>query len=134
MSANMNETVSVGYEVWADALRSGRVLGVTCPNCGATYGTPISVCHDCGGRDLEPVDLPAEGTLYSVTRIEVAPTGFEGPYHIGIVQLGDARITARIETGGEDIVPQIEDPVVLSGVIETDENGLPAPVFAVETG
>lgn len=133
MSANTNETVAVGYEAWADALRAGRVLGVSCPDCGATYGTPISVCDDCSGRDLEPVDLPTEGTLYSVTQINVPPTGFEGSYHVGIVQLGAARITARVEEGSTDDPPEIEDPVVLSGVIETDKNGLPAPVFTVET-
>lgn len=134
MSANMNEAVSVGYEAWADALRSGSVLGVSCPDCGTTYGTPIAVCHDCGGRELEPVELPTEGTLYSVTRINVPPVGFEGPYHVGVVQLGDARITARIEQDTENAAPVIEDSVVFSGVIEVDESGLPAPVFTVETG
>ncbi len=133
MSANTNESASVGYEAWTDALRSGSVLGVSCADCGATYGTPVAVCHDCGSRDLEPVDLPTEGTLHSVTRINVAPVGFEGPYYVGIVQLGDARITARIERDGADTAPEIETPVVLSGVIEEDENGLPAPVFTVET-
>ncbi|RRJ27687.1 hypothetical protein EIK79_17450 [Halocatena pleomorpha] len=123
--------MSVGYEAWADALRSERVLGVSCSDCGATYGTPISVCHDCGSQDLELVDLPTDGTLYSVTRVAVPPTGFEGPYHVGIVQLGAARVTARIETAAEDN-PEIGDPVVLSGVMEADD-GHPAPVFEVET-
>ncbi|UPM43698.1 Zn-ribbon domain-containing OB-fold protein [Halocatena salina] len=132
MSANMDETVSVGYEAWADALRSDRILGVSCSDCGATYGTPISVCHDCGSRNLESVDLPTEGTLYSVTRVEVPPTGFEGPYHVGIVQVGAARVTARIETDADDAPPEIDDSVVFSGVMETDD-GLPAPVFTTET-
>lgn len=125
----MSEKPGVSYGGWADALRSGTLLGVRCEECGALYATPVSVCHDCGGRTLESADLSNEGTLHSVTRIDVPPVGFEGPYYIGIVQLDTARITARIEA---DHTPEIEDRVVFSGVIEEDPNGLPAPVFTVD--
>ncbi|WP_254545220.1 Zn-ribbon domain-containing OB-fold protein [Halomarina pelagica] len=118
--------MSLAYDEWAAALREGDLLGVECADCGATYGTPFSVCNECGGRDLEAVDLPEEGEVYSETTITVPPVGFEGPYRVGIVQVGPARVTARVE--GE---AGIGDRVVFDGAMEADD-GHPAPVFRAE--
>jgi uncharacterized OB-fold protein len=117
--------MSLTYDEWTDALYDGDLLGQTCSDCGATYGTPVSVCHDCGKRDLETTTLPRDGEIYSVTRVEVSPTSFDSPYYVGLVQLGDARITARI-TGGEP-EPAIGATVALTDIIEND--GYPVPVF-----
>lgn len=119
--------MSLSYDEWADALHDGDLLGQTCSDCGATYGTPVSVCHDCGGRDLETVTLPRDGEIHSVTTIGVSPAGFDGPYHVGLVQLSDARVMARI-AGDEQ--PDIGADVVLTDLIEND--GYSAPVFSVE--
>lgn len=119
--------MTLTHEAWADALREGDLLGVTCADCGATYGTPFAVCNDCGGRDVETTDLPTEGEVYSETTVQVPPVGFEGPYQVGMVQLGSARVMARLES--EDRV-DIGDRVVLDGVVDSDGN--PAPVFRAE--
>lgn len=127
--------MSLSYGDWTNALREGELLGVACADCNETYGTPVSVCHECGGRDLESIELPTEGELYSVTRINVPPVGFEGPYYIGIVQLDGVRLMARIErdsdSANDEWEPTIGTTVALSSVIEEDREGLPAPVFTV---
>lgn len=120
--------MSLTHDEWADALYDGDLLGQTCTECGATYGTPVSVCHDCGKRALETTTLPREGEIHSVTRIGVSPTGFDSPYHVGLVQLGDARVAARI--AGNAAEPTIGTTVVLSDVIEDD--GYPVPVFRMD--
>ena len=120
--------MSLTHDEWTDTLSDGDLLGQTCSDCGATYGTPVSVCHDCGGRALETTTLPRDGEIHSVTRIEVSPIGFDSPYHVGLVQLGDARITARIVD--DEAEPTIGATVVLSDVIEDD--GYSVPVFRME--
>ena len=119
--------MSLTHDEWTDALHDGDLLGQTCTDCETTYGTPVSVCHECGGRDLETTHLPRDGEIYSVTTIEVSPTGFDSPYHVGLVQLGDARITARI-AGDEQ--PDIGTSVVFTDLLEDD--GYSVPVFSVE--
>ena len=117
--------MSLTHEEWANALRDGDLLGVACVDCGATYGTPFAVCNDCGSRDVETTELPAAGEVYTETTIEVPPIGFEGPYQVGIVQLGNARVTARFKDRVE-----IGDRVSLDGVV--DAGGEPAPVFSAD--
>jgi uncharacterized OB-fold protein len=120
--------MSLSHDEWTDALHNGDLLGQTCSDCETTYGTPVSVCHECGGRDLETTTLPREGEIHSVTTIGVSPAGFDSPYHVGLVQLGDARITARI--AGDESEPDIGSEVVLTDLIEN--NGDSVPVFSVE--
>jgi uncharacterized OB-fold protein len=116
--------MSLTHGEWTTALEEGDLLGVRCTDCGATYGTPFAVCNDCGGRALETTELQTEGKVYSETTIQVPPTGFEGPYQVGTVELDGARVTARLE--GE---VDIGDHVVFDGVLDADE---PAPVFRAE--
>jgi uncharacterized OB-fold protein len=114
--------MTLTHEAWADALGEGDLLGVTCTDCGATYGTPFVVCNDCGSRELETTELPTEGEVYTETTVQVAPTGFESPYQVGMVQVGSARVTARL-TG--DVA--IGDRVVLDGLVDAASEA--APVF-----
>lgn len=122
--------MSLTHDEWTDALYDGDLLGQTCSNCGMTYGTPVSVCHDCGGRDLETVTLPRDGEIHSVTRIEVSPAGFDSPYHVGLVQLGDARVTARITSDEAEPEPTIGATVELADV--STDDGYSVPVFRIE--
>lgn len=133
----MSRSHSLSYDAWTDALREGELLGAACADCNEAFGTPVSVCHECGSRDLESIELPTDGELYSVTRINVPPVGFEGPYYIGIVELDGVRLMARIRNDSDsdgttnESEPTIGTTVALSGVIEEDKEGLPAPVFSV---
>ena len=115
----------LSHAEWADALREGDLLGVTCADCGRTYATPFRVCDECESRDLETTTLPREGEVYSETTIKVAPRAFEAPYQVGMVAVDGAKVMARLE--GE---AAIGDRVVFDDVQEVD--GDTAPVFRVD--
>ena len=117
--------MSLTHQKWADALRDSDLLGVTCTDCGTTYGTPFKICNKCGGRDMETIELPTEGKVYSETTVQVPPAGFEGPYQVGTVELNGTRVMARLEG---DVT--IGDRVVFDGVL--DANGEAAPVFCIK--
>lgn len=107
---------------WTRALREGTLLGQRCAACGAATAAPKAACARCGSRDLEPVELPTEGEVYSETTIAVPPAGFSGRYQVAIVSLGDAQVMAQIDGSVE-----IGDDVELQGIVESDER--PAPLF-----
>lgn len=113
------------YADWAAAVENGRLLGQECADCGHVAGAPTGACPRCSARDLSTVDLPTTGEVYSETTIDVSPVQFaEAGYQVAVVQLGEARVMARID-GGQ---VAIGDEVELSGVVDEDD-GHPAPVF-----
>lgn len=128
MSENESQRMTVddsevmSYPEWRQALEERTLLGLECQNCESRTATPKRACANCGSRDLETIELPTTGGLYSQTEINVPPDGFDGTYRVGIVALGDVKVMARIETGAD-----IGDEVTFSGVL--DEGDLPAPVF-----
>jgi uncharacterized OB-fold protein len=107
---------------WRAALSDGRLLGQECADCGHVTAAPKAACARCGSRALETTELPEEGTVYSVTRVEVAPEGFDAPYHVGIVTVGDGRVMARLENDAA-----IGEAVAFRGSASTPEG--PAPRF-----
>ncbi|MFB6206584.1 MAG: Zn-ribbon domain-containing OB-fold protein [Haloglomus sp.] len=116
---------SLSYHDWAAAVRDGRLLGQRCRECGHVAGVPSGACQECGSRNLRTVELPTEGDVYSETTINVPPEGFEERgYQVALVDLGDARVMARIEGDPVDI----GEEVALSGYIDTDDDH-PAPAF-----
>ncbi|MFC7212868.1 Zn-ribbon domain-containing OB-fold protein [Saliphagus sp. GCM10025334] len=111
---------------WTAALRDRRLLGQRCGACGNETAAPKAACNECGSRQIETVELPTEGTVYTVTSIAVAPAAFEGGYRVAVIDLGtegNARVTARLEA---DCDAEIGDTVAFSDVLEVDE---PVPVF-----
>jgi uncharacterized OB-fold protein len=113
------------HAAWTDAVRDGRLLGGSCGQCDTTVGTPKAACPHCGARDLETVDLPTEGVVYTETTINVPPEGIEERgSQVAIVDLGDARLLGRVD--GETV--GVGDDVALSGYTE-DEQGYTAPRF-----
>jgi uncharacterized OB-fold protein len=61
---------------------------------------PRDLCERCHSPDLEPADVPGEGSLVAWTTIRRAPTRFKGqaPYVIAVVDLASGlRLTGRIE-------------------------------------
>lgn len=111
------------YEDWAAALHDGVLLGQSCRNCNAVSSVPAAACKDCGAREFETVELPAQGEVVSETTIGTPPTGFPDRYQIAIVSLGKTRVLGRVDG---DI--QIGDTVEFADVSVV--NGDPAPVFA----
>jgi uncharacterized OB-fold protein len=115
-------TERLTYKRWVNELEEGRLLGQQCQDCDHETAAPKAACAVCGSRSLRTVELPETGTVYSVTTIHVPPEGFEEPYNIGLVAVGNARVTARID--GE---VTIEDAVVFDGTIDTPAGT--SPVF-----
>ncbi len=82
-----------------DALAQGCLLGTRCDACGTTSFPPRNLCRGCWARSVRWVDLAATGSLYSYTRVHVAPGAFRGeaPYAIGLVDLDDGvRLMCRL--------------------------------------
>ncbi|ELY37751.1 Zn-ribbon domain-containing OB-fold protein [Natronorubrum tibetense] len=110
------------YEDWAKALREGTLLGQRCGDCAHVTGAPKAACARCGSLDLETIELSTTGEVFTETRLEVVPEGYERPHHVVLVSLGDARVMAHVPEAVE-IGQQIE----LTDTLEVD--GAVAPVF-----
>ena len=110
---------------WKRAVRDGELLGQECGACGRTQGTPKAACPHCGSTELETVELPTEGVVYTETTINVPPEGIdERGYQVAVVEVGDARVLGRLVDEGV----AIGDPVELSGFDE-DDQGNATPRF-----
>ena len=113
------------HRTWSDALRSGRLLGQACPECGHVAGTPKGACAQCGSRSIETVELPTSGEVYTETTVMVPPEGIEERgYQVAVVQVGEARVMGRIE--GDEV--RIGDELRLAGYV-SGEGGDPGPLF-----
>ena len=81
-----------------------RLLGSKCEHCGEVSIGTNSVCLNCGGDQIEKIELSADGELWTYTIIRHKPPGeylgpepFE-PYALGLVELTDGvRIMAPLE-------------------------------------
>lgn len=85
--------------IWQLAERRYRLLGSRCTACGKTSVGPRNVCPACGSEDVETVQLPSTGTVYSYTVVHALPAEREryGPYIMAIVELEDGtRVTSEI--------------------------------------
>ena len=113
------------HEAWSEAVREGDLRGQRCGDCDAVQGTPKAACPHCGSTALETVELSTEGVVYTETTVNVPPLGVdERGYQVAVVDLGDARLMARLE--GERA--EIGERVVLSGYDE-DDDGYVTPRF-----
>jgi uncharacterized protein len=73
-----------------DAAKEGRLTAPRCTNCGAFRLPPPPYCFVCQHREVEWVDLPGTGTVYSFTvvRHPLARMLHDVvPYAAGIVEL-----------------------------------------------
>lgn len=110
-----------GIHEFYENLQAGRLTTTQCVDCGETQFPPRVVCPDCHGDDLEYVDLPHDGELFAFSTVRAGPPmGMEDevPFVVGIVEVGDVRLSARIDGAQyEDLA--IGDPVTLK-VVEID--------------
>lgn len=120
----MSEYDDLDYATWAAAIRDGQILGLECSDCSYTTATSKAGCVRCGNVELDVLELPRIGTVYSESAISVPPKGFDEEYHVVLVDLQDvdARLLGRcnrpVEIG--DTVEFIDHHVI---------EGMPAPVF-----
>lgn len=110
-----------GIHEFYENLREGQLSTTRCRDCGELQFPPRIVCPECRSDDLEYVDLPHEGELFAFSTVRAgAPLGMEAevPFVTGIVDLGDVRLSSRID-GAEYDDLAIGDPVELN-VVEID--------------
>ena len=112
-----DSTTRLTHTVWEEALADGRLLGLECEQCDYVTGTPKAACVRCGSRDVTRVDLPTTGVVYTKSTIEIAPDAQGSGYQIAFVDIGEARILARI---ADDERVEIDDTVELRGSYEYD--------------
>lgn len=106
-----------GLVEWSDA--SPALVGGRCTACG-THAFPVpTACARCGAATVEPVTLPAKGTVWTWTVQRLppkppfrAPEPFE-PFAIGYVDLGPVLVEARLDGKAPDAW-RIGDPVELA--------------------
>jgi len=104
-----------------DNLRDGRLTTTECRDCGDLQFPPRTVCPECHSDDLAYVELPHEGELFAFSTVRAgAPMGMEDevPFVTGIVDLGDVRLSTRIDDAEYDDL-EIGDPVELK-IVEID--------------
>jgi uncharacterized protein len=73
-----------------DAAKEDRLVAAKCTNCGTFRLPPAPFCFECQHRDVEWVELPGTGTVYSFTvvRHPLHPDLADAcPYASGIVEL-----------------------------------------------
>lgn len=127
MSSDLPESLTYGE--WSRGLKEGRLLGQACGECAHVLGTPKGACPHCGSRDVETVELPTTGEVYTETTVMVPPVGVEERgYQVAVVQVGEARVMGRIDAGEEDSRVDIGEAVKLTGYV-TGEGGDAAPLF-----
>ena len=107
-----------------EGLREGRLLSTRCAQCGVVSFPPRNLCRACWATDVPWIELASLGTLYSFTRVHVAPGAFRGdtPYAIGIVDLDDGpRLMCRMI--GEVGTQHLDQPVQML-VLDYDDGPL----------
>ena len=77
------------YNMFKEALKEDRLLGLKCRGCGAYTVPPKKVCIECASEDLEVVELSGKGKIRTFTVVYVPPEGFEAPYVVGLVELDE---------------------------------------------
>ncbi|MBI5061620.1 MAG: Zn-ribbon domain-containing OB-fold protein [Candidatus Aenigmarchaeota archaeon] len=72
------------------------LTGSRCSACNLTYFPPRMLCQKCGRTCLDEVSLPETGKIISHTTIYVAPEGFNAPYTIAVIDLGEVLFTSHV--------------------------------------
>lgn len=77
------------FKDYSKALTKGKLLGLKCKGCGNITIPPKMTCQECGGTDLEIVEVKKQGKIVTFTNVNVAPEGRQNevPYIIALVRL-----------------------------------------------
>ncbi len=77
------------FRDYSEALKSNRLLGTACRECGTITCPPKMTCQQCAGMDLDVTELSGRGKIMTFTTVYVAPQGkeAEAPYTIVLVEL-----------------------------------------------
>ena len=79
------------FEAYNKALKKNKLLGLACKDCKTVTAPPRMVCSECGGTNLDIIELSGKGTIKTFTLNNVAAEGreCEAPYTIVLVELAE---------------------------------------------
>jgi uncharacterized OB-fold protein len=75
------------HKEYYEALKEGKLLGLKCKECSGYTAPPKAFCDNCGGDNMEIIQLSGKGEIKTFTVIRVAPEGLEAPYIVSMVEL-----------------------------------------------
>jgi uncharacterized OB-fold protein len=94
-----------------DAALAGRLVCARCSTCGTFRMPPAAFCHVCRNQDVEWIELPGTGRVYTFTIIRhpLRPEFVDAvPFVVAVVSLdgaGEARlITNVVECDPDSVV------------------------------
>ena len=124
-----------------DAANEGRLELPTCADCGLVIWYPRPFCPDCASRNLEWIESPGTGSIYSFTITRRGQGAYReaAPYVLAYVELDEGpRVLTNIASSDiesiaiGDRVEAIFDPVENSRT-RADEGSDPAALLRFRT-
>jgi uncharacterized OB-fold protein len=122
--------IPIAEDLFTSAATGPHLVGSRCRACGARSFPARPACARCTSDDVEVVELPDQGTVWTWTSQEFRPPSppYTGPeeferYYVGFVELpGELYVESRFVGFERD--PQIGDEVELVLVpFRTDDEG-----------
>ncbi len=116
-------------ERYYKALEEGVIYGVECRMCGWKYHPPTSICHRCGSKELEWVEIKGVGRLITYTEINVKPQTHSHykDYIVAVAEFDGFKVVGHLNSKFDDVKPDIK---VLVKVLKREPEGYPYIVFA----
>lgn len=84
---------------WRLSQQRYALVGEVCDGCGAKLFPPRDVCPECEAPAKTPYTFSGRGQVYSFTRVQEAPAGYEeyAPYTVALVKLEEGPlVTAQL--------------------------------------
>lgn len=108
------DAAHTGIHEFYEHLAAGQLTTTECTECDTVHFPPRIVCPTCTGDALSYTPLPHRGTLHAFTEVRgPTPIGMDdAPFVVGVVDLGDVRLSARIDDAAYEELA-IGDPVRL---------------------
>jgi hypothetical protein len=117
--------ISIETKPFWDAAREGRFTLPRCTDCKKLFWYPRKTCPHCLSANVELMESPGEGVVYTYSVMHRSPTG---PYAIGYVKLDEG---VHLLTNLVDVTPDgLSIGMRVKVKFQPTEGGPPVPVFA----
>jgi uncharacterized OB-fold protein len=95
----MSERVPVKKDLFIETADGWRLIGNKCKACGQVFFPKVkAICLNCHNKELEDIQLPPRGELYSFTTAQVPSDHFDPPYIVGYIMLEkNVRVFSQLE-------------------------------------
>jgi uncharacterized OB-fold protein len=79
-------------------LENGKLAGTVCKDCGLKFFPPRADCWKCLTSNMEWFEITGTGKLVTFSKLQYAPSGFEGdlPYSIALLDFGEFKVFGRL--------------------------------------